>query len=54
MKKAFDVDTTLIEGAGGIFDVHVDGTQVWSKFQTGRFPTEDEVLEKIKATVGNG
>ena len=21
----------MIEGSGGIFDVHVDGTQIWSK-----------------------
>ena len=48
------MDTTLIESAGGIFDVHLDGTQVWSKFQRGRFPTEDEVLSGIKTLMGKG
>ena len=38
----------MIEGSGGIFDVHVDGTQVWSKHDTGRFPEHNEVLNKIK------
>jgi selT/selW/selH-like putative selenoprotein len=37
----------LIEGADGIFDVHVDGTQIWSKHQAGRFPEHHEVLEKL-------
>jgi selT/selW/selH-like putative selenoprotein len=39
----------MIEGGGGVFDVHVDGTQVWNKHETGRFPEHAEVLDKIKA-----
>jgi selT/selW/selH-like putative selenoprotein len=39
----------MIEGAGGVFDVHVDGTQVWNKHREGRFPEHKEVLEKIAA-----
>lgn len=39
----------LIEGSGGVFDVHVDGTPVWNKREAGRFPENHEVLEKIKA-----
>ena len=38
----------LIEGAGGIFDVKVDGKLVYSKHQTGRFPDSGEVLKLIK------
>lgn len=41
----------LIEGSGGVFDVHVDGTQIWSKQDVGRFPEHDEVLGKIAALV---
>lgn len=37
----------MIEGAGGIFDVHVDGTQVWNKQDVGRFPEHDEIITKI-------
>ena len=31
-----------------MFDVHVDGSQVWSKHNTGRFPEPREVIDKIK------
>jgi len=49
LKKSFGVDATLIEGGGGVFDVHVNGTQVWDKHDVGRFPEHEEVIEKIKA-----
>ncbi len=42
----------LIGGSGGVFDVHVNGTQVWSKHAVGRFPEHKEVLEKIKSVTG--
>lgn len=38
----------MIEGSGGVFDVHVDGTQIWSKHDICRFPEHNEVLDKIK------
>ena len=39
----------MIEGSGGVFDVHVNGTPIWCKDDTGRFPEHDEVLGKIEA-----
>lgn len=42
------MDSKLIEGMGGVFDVHVDGKQVWNKHEIGRFPDDKEVLDKIK------
>jgi selT/selW/selH-like putative selenoprotein len=39
----------MIEGSGGVFDVHVDGKQIWSKHDVGRFPEHKEILGKIKA-----
>ncbi len=39
----------MIKGGGGVFDVHVDGTQIWNKHDVGRFPEHHEVLEQIKA-----
>ena len=47
MQGKFGVDAEMIEGSGGVFDVHVDGTQVWDKSDVGRFPEHDEILEKI-------
>ena len=33
----------LQPGKSGQFDVAVDGKLAYSKYQTGRFPTDDEV-----------
>ncbi len=43
----FGIKAELIEGRGGVFDVCVDGTQVWCKKDEGRFPEHDELLDKI-------
>ena len=32
-----------MKGRAGIFDIHVDGELKYSKKQTGRFPTDEEV-----------
>lgn len=41
------MSTRLVEGGGGIFDVHVDGDLVYSKHQTGEFPDEDKLVAEI-------
>ena len=43
MREALEVDSELIAGGGGIFDVIVDGKKIYSKFETGRFPNPGEV-----------
>ena len=48
LREGLGVDTKLIEGSGGVFDVTVDGELVYSKHQTGRFPNPGEVLELAK------
>jgi selT/selW/selH-like putative selenoprotein len=48
LKKRFDVDAELKPGGGGIFDVEVDGTKVYSKKETHRFPNPGEVDELIR------
>jgi len=42
------VKSRLIEGAGGIFDVKVNGKLVYSKRATGRFPEHDEIFYHVK------
>ena len=49
IKKDFDPEFDMIEGSGGVFDVHVDGVQIWDKNETGRFPEDSEILDKLKA-----
>jgi selT/selW/selH-like putative selenoprotein len=42
------VTADLEEGHGGVFDVTVDGELVYSKHETYRFPTNEEVFAKIR------
>ena len=46
--KGFGVKTELIESSGGVFEVEVDGSLIYSKKATGRFPEHSEVMEKLK------
>lgn len=48
-KRRADVETRLIKGSGGNFDVVLDGRLIFSKKQAGRFPTPEEILEMIPA-----
>lgn len=48
IKKAKGVDAELIAGGGGIFDVVVDGTRIYSKHETGRFPDTNEILGQLQ------
>jgi selT/selW/selH-like putative selenoprotein len=52
LKKKLDVSAELIEGAGGVFDVHVNDTQIWNKEEIGRFPEHDEILKAIASATG--
>lgn len=48
IKDEIGVTPELIPGAGGIFDVKVDGKLIYSKHQSGRFPEPYEVINQIK------
>ncbi|RMF78321.1 MAG: SelT/SelW/SelH family protein [Nitrospirae bacterium] len=43
----FGVQPELVRGAGGVFEVTVDGELLFSKRATGRFPEAGEVAERI-------
>jgi len=47
IRESRGIEPELIEGGKGIFDVKLDGELVYSKYETGRFPENDEVLDKI-------
>jgi len=42
------VDAQLVRGSGGIFDVTVDNERIFSKKEEGRFPSEKEIVEKLR------
>ena len=49
IKKKYGLTATLREGAGGIFEVSIDDSVVYSNQTTYRFPTDEEIFEKIDA-----
>ena len=42
----------VVPGAGGIFDVHVDGDLVFTKSMLGRYPEPDDVMPLIRSRLG--
>ena len=49
--RDFDNETELLPGGKGIFDVVVDGELIYSKYETGRFPEDEEVLSQLRERV---
>ena len=45
LKDQFNIESKLIEGSGGVFEVRVDGDLVFSKKIAGRFPEDSEIIE---------
>lgn len=39
----------LVPGAGGCFEVDVDGDRIYSKLETGEFPDQDAILTAVRA-----
>ena len=44
MVERYGAEVELVPGVAGVFDVTVDGKLVYSKKQTGRFPTDEEIV----------
>lgn len=49
IKDKYGTTATLKEGAGGIFEVFINGTSVYSNESTYRFPTDEEIFATIDA-----
>jgi len=48
IREAMPAEVRLIESSGGVFEVVVDGALAYSKKQTGEFPDEAQLVEKIR------
>ena len=48
IKEEVGVETELIRGGNGVFDVVVDGRTIYSKSETGRFPEPGEIVPELK------
>ena len=44
------MESELIRGTNGVFDVEVDGKLVFSKHKLGRFPDPGEVVRLLEET----
>jgi selT/selW/selH-like putative selenoprotein len=44
LEEKYGAEVELVPGVGGVFEITVDGSLKFSKKQTGRFPTDDEVV----------
>ena len=49
IKNKYGMNAELREGVGGIFEVSIDGDVVYTNETTFRFPTDEEIFEKIDA-----
>ena len=47
-------EVALIPGAGGVFEVRVDKTLIWSRRDRGRFPDAKELKQLVRDTVAPG
>jgi len=43
------VDSEVVRGSGGIFDVTANDKRIFSKHDEGRFPSESEIIAKLNA-----
>jgi len=49
IRAEFGIEVDLIKGGGGVFDVTVDGSRVFSKREMGRFPENEEILAGLRS-----
>jgi hypothetical protein len=49
IKNKYGITAVLKEGYGGIFEVSINDDVVYTNETTFRFPTDEEIFEKIDA-----
>ena len=49
IQQELGLESSLIKGDRGIFDVKADGTTIFSKYEEDRFPTNDEILRSLRS-----
>ena len=51
IKKELGVDSQVVRGSGGIFKVTANNQLLFDKHAEGRFPSEKEIVEKLRGLV---
>jgi selT/selW/selH-like putative selenoprotein len=49
IKSRYGITAALKMGAGGVFEVFIDGKKAYSNQETYRFPTDEEIFAEIDA-----
>ena len=52
ISKELGIESELIKGDNGIFDVIADGKLLFSKYKSDRYPEEDEVIALLRDAGG--
>ena len=52
LTASLNLETNLIKGSNGVFDVELSGKLIYSKSGTGEFPDEDSLIQKIRSFNG--
>lgn len=47
-------EVALLPGTGGVFEVRIDGTVVWSRSGEGRFPELKELKQRVRDSIAPG
>ena len=47
-------EVALIPGTGGVFEVRVDGSVIWSRAVEGRFPELKELKQRVRDAIAPG
>ena len=50
LKQEFGIDSKLIEGEGGVFDVKANGRLIYTKAKTFSFPEPGEITKLIRTS----
>jgi selT/selW/selH-like putative selenoprotein len=49
LNRRFALESSLVKGSSGVFEVEMDGELIFSKRATGRFPAPGEVEQVVAA-----
>ncbi|WDP93405.1 MAG: hypothetical protein HUN04_24965 [Desulfobacter sp.] len=49
IKNETGITPELVPGSGGVYDIIAGETLVYSKKNTGKFPENNEIVDKIKS-----
>ncbi|MGZ6530024.1 MAG: SelT/SelW/SelH family protein [Tumebacillaceae bacterium] len=44
-------ELTLIPGTGGVYEITLNGEEIFSKKELGRFPNEGEIMQLLKTRI---